>query len=122
MISSTDTDWHGKPLWVVFGHDHQPTIMSCVLRAYTATHKLLPLGQSGDVVIWGYSVWRGRAGYRTLGLRLSEWAKRFSLEPVFFASHDEAIEHVRQLTRVSVLLMKRMDEEAAEAARRKNEV
>jgi len=109
VIEPSDARWHNKPLWVVFGHQNEPSILPCVLRAYDEDHRMLPDGRPGTVVIWGYSVWRQRPGYRTYGLDLSTWVQRSELEPVFFDSHDDAIERIRSLTTVPVSVLRELE-------------
>lgn len=97
-IDPTDPSVHGKPLWVVYGSSAFPEIICAKLRAYAQNHTLLPLGARGHhVCIWGYSVWKGEPGFRTLGVDVAVWAKQSHSKPVFFDEQSEALEHLRKL-------------------------
>ena len=112
-IDLNDLKHYSRPLWCVFVHSFEPSIIPCILRAYSVQHVLLPPGQPGRVVVWGYSIWRRKPGYRTYGVSLLEFSKRHSLEPMFFDSQDEAIEQIRKLTTVSVRLLNKIEIERA---------
>ena len=101
MLDLKDPKNHGKPLWAVYGYDFTPSLMCCKLLAYTADHHLLPVGANGaTVVIWGYSVYRGKPGFRTLGQDVEKWciARSDEPRPRFFESQDLALEEMRKLT------------------------
>ena len=115
-IDPNDPRHHNRPLWCVFGHSFEPSVIPCILRAYNAQHVLLSPGQHGRVVVWGYSVWRRKPGYRTYGVSLLEFSKRHSIEPLFFDSQDEAIEQIRKFTTVPVRLLKELEAERANEA------
>jgi hypothetical protein len=89
---------HGKPLWVVCGRNGDSSIYCVKLLAYDSNYVLLPIGHRGDhVCIWGYSVYKGKPGFRTLGIKVEEWADRFSKAPIFYDSLEEAIKKVTKL-------------------------
>lgn len=98
-LDPLDPKNHGKPLWVVYGHECMPSLMCCKLRATAADYSTLPIGETGTaVVIWGYSVWEGVPGFRTLGSDLSKWAAHSSYGPLFFASQEPALDELRRVT------------------------
>lgn len=99
LIDPTDPKNHGKPLWVLYGDECFPSIACVELRATGADFGMLPIGQRGrGVVIWGYSVYEGKPGFRTLGLEVSEWSKRSSYGPLFYESQDLALDELRRVT------------------------
>jgi hypothetical protein len=99
-IDPLDPANHGRPLWIVYGHACMPSLICAKLRAYTEAHAVLPVGTAGPVVcIWGYSVYKRKPGFRTLGLDLREWSKRSTIGPTFYDTQDEAIERLRKLTK-----------------------
>jgi hypothetical protein len=55
-----------KPLWCVYGPDCFPHIICCKINSVT-----------GSAAIWGYSVWKGTPGFRTLGIDLDSWNERY---------------------------------------------
>jgi hypothetical protein len=91
---------HGEPLWVVYGdYSRSPELMCVRLRAYDEQHELLPVGVRGAyVAIWGFSVWKRRSGFRTLGMNVEEWAARYAFGPFFYDVQDNALEHLQRIT------------------------
>lgn len=75
-----------KPLWAVYGHESSPSLLACMVN-----------DRAGQPTIWGYSVWRGAGGYRTLGISLEHWISR-EINPRFFAVHGDALACLRRLT------------------------
>lgn len=99
LTSFMDPANHGKPLWVVFGSRTWPQIICVKLFAYSVDHVLLPVGEKGpNVCVWGYSVWKREAGFRTLGTDVCEWAKARKLCE-FYDTQDEALDRLRKLTK-----------------------
>lgn len=79
-----------KPLWVVYGSTARPA-----MRAVCCNNAG---GSRG--VLWGYSVYKRSPGYRTDGIDINVWKERNGddFEPLFFDSHPNAIDFMRQLT------------------------
>lgn len=99
VIDPMDPINHGKPLWVVYGHECAPSLMCCKLLAYTSDHQLLPIGTKGtNVVIWGHSVYRNKPGFRTLGQNIDSWAGKSIYGPYFFESQKNALEEICRIT------------------------
>lgn len=96
-VDPNDPAYHGRPLWVIHGHECAPGIMCVMLRAYTAGLDLLPVGQIGEVCIWGYSVYAGSLGFRTLGVKLTTWTKRSTIGPLFYVTLEDALFELRRL-------------------------
>jgi hypothetical protein len=89
---------HGKPLWIVYGEKYAPQLLCAKLLAYSSTHELLPVGTQGpNVCIWGFSYYKGKPGFRTIGSDAMEWLERFP-DPRFYDLQGEALEHIRLLT------------------------
>lgn len=82
-------DNFNKPLWCVCGDECFPTIFGCkIAKDYC-----------GEASIWGLSIYRRSAGYRTIGRHLKKWINEERNHICFFFdSHEAAIEYVRQLT------------------------
>lgn len=59
------TDQNDKRLWIIYEYACFPSVLAAKLRLY-----------EGSIIIWGYSVYKGEPGYRTLGITLDEWAAR----------------------------------------------
>jgi hypothetical protein len=99
-VDPHDPTSHGKPLWLVHGERCFPSLLCAKLVAYTQEHRMLPAGTPGPRVrIWGYSVWKGEPGFRTLGVDVNDWAKKSGRAPKFFDSQTEALEELRKLTK-----------------------
>lgn len=102
-IDPTDPKNHGKPLWVLHGHECAPGIVCAKLRAYAEDHSLLPIGEKGPrVALWGYSVYQGVPGFRTLGQYLSTWSTRSSYGPFFFEAQKHALDELCRITTPAV--------------------
>ena len=81
QVDPHDVALRNQPLWCVFGPESFPTLFCCVIRENV-----------GAPVIWGYSVYRRKPGFRTLGQELDAWlAERKGDNPLFFASLSEAL-------------------------------
>jgi len=97
---------HGKPLWVVYGADSFPKVVCVKLLAYSKDHGLLPVGWRGHITnVWGFSVYEGEPGFRTLGMDVDKWVARESHpgNPSdgcvrWFETQAEALECIRRLT------------------------
>jgi len=99
-LNPLDAKNHGKPLWVVVGPSpYWPEMLCCKLLAYDQSNRLLPVGSTGtSVCIWGYSVWRGKPGFRTLGTDVMDWASRQQWGPFFYGEQSHALDHLREVT------------------------
>jgi hypothetical protein len=77
-------------LWCVYGHNAFPKIIACTISAHSD--------------IWGYSVWNGVPGYRTLGIELTKWMDDNSVDevggrmpPRFFNKQKKALAHLSNI-------------------------
>ena len=76
-----------RPVWIVYGIKCEPSIICARLITHPA-----------DVVnIWGYSVYEGVPGFRTLGQELQTWAKQHDL-CVLYDNQEKALQRLRKLT------------------------
>lgn len=92
-----DASYHGRPLWAVYGPECAPSIICAKLQAYGEGHRVLPAGTPGiHVCIWGWSVYRGGGGFRTLGVGAVEWKAKH--KATFYTSQDAALSRLRFLT------------------------
>lgn len=102
---AVDPKNHGKPLWCVYGISKWwPQLLLCKLLPYTQDHRPLPVGHQAPIVcIWGYSVWKGRPGFRTLGVDVEKWIVDSGIKygPYFFDDQEHALERLRQITKPS---------------------
>lgn len=99
MINPMDPTHHGKPLWVVHGPTCNPSIVCAKLFAYSSEHVLLPVGQAGPhVAIWGYSIYKRKPGFRTLGCDVIKWSARDKPAARFYTDQDEALADLRRIT------------------------
>jgi hypothetical protein len=82
-----------RTLWCVHGVACFPVIFCCKIRAHA---------EFGPI-IWGYSVYKGQPGFRTLGRNVNTWQQglqdkfRWDLFE-FYDDHAEAIQRITQLT------------------------
>lgn len=74
----------GAVLWGVYGPACFPTVFACKLRDYV----------EGGRAIWGFSVYEGKPGFRTLGVSVA-WAEEHALR--LFTSREAAFEHITKL-------------------------
>jgi hypothetical protein len=74
----------GVDLWGVYGPDCFPTVFACQMHNYEA----------GRRAVWGYSVYKGEPGFRTLGVGAS-WATQHDLR--LFRTRDEAFDYIAAL-------------------------
>lgn len=77
-----------KVLWCVYGHPFWLKIICC---------KLNDLYSASDPNIWGYSVWKRQPGFRTLGIKLSEFTGREDMAH-FFTDQEHALAYIRERT------------------------
>jgi hypothetical protein len=79
-----DTAPANFPLWGVYGSDCFPTVFACKLRDYPDCGR----------AIWGWSVYRRKGAYRTLGTG-KDWADQSRLR--LFLTRQDAFDHVASL-------------------------
>lgn len=84
---------HNRDLWLVYGVECMPTILCCRIEGLL----------HNEPIIWGYSVYRGEPGFRTLGRNVLDWMK--ALEEKygwslweFYLNQDQAFLRLRELT------------------------
>lgn len=87
LVDPRDSKNHRRTLWCVYGPDCFPTVFAC---------QIIPHGDGA--AIWGYSVYRGKPGFRTLGRELSGgWIEENDAR--FFDNQQEALNYLLLLTR-----------------------
>ena len=96
-VDPLDPANHGAPLWMVYGSRYFPSVMCVKL----STASLVCDGPEGPPIptVWGFSMWQGRAGFRTLGLLLD--APKFGsrghyANPRFYRTFKDAMRRVRK--------------------------
>jgi hypothetical protein len=92
-VNPMDPSNHDKILWCVHGVESFPEIFCCKIRAHA---------EFGPI-IWGYSVYRRKPGFRTLGQNVNTWMQdlrtKFGCDLFeFYDDHGEAIARITQLT------------------------
>ena len=92
-VDPNDPGSFDKPLWCVYGVDCFPEIFCC---------KILAHAEFGPI-IWGYSVYRGVPGFRTLGQNVNTWTagleEKYGWDMFeFYDDHGEAISRIVSLT------------------------
>ena len=85
-IDPFDPQYLQKPLWVVYGSKYHPAVLCCMIN-----------NSGGYTSIWGYSVWKNSAGFRTLGQDLITWMKK-SDSVLFFDLQVTAIAYLTFIT------------------------
>lgn len=87
---SGEIAWSAAPadvtLWGVYGSDCFPTVFACRLKDYD--HNLPPRA------IWGFSIYEGKPGFRTLGVG-REWADEHRLR--LFSTREDAFAYIADL-------------------------
>lgn len=80
------------PIWCIYGPDCFPTIFCCMINE--------PYG--GGRGIWGYSVYKRKPGFRTLGGTVGptqysgDWIKDNNAK--FFLNQSEALDYLKAIT------------------------
>lgn len=85
-INPLDPAYHDRPLWVVYGGQGYQ-LLCCKVNNHPTC----------GLIIWGYSVYKRKPGFRTLGIKLTEWVAR-ERETMFFANQIDALEVLADLT------------------------
>lgn len=81
-----EANWN-KPLWCVYGPDCFPSVLLCKLSDKA--------GPQYSPSIWGYSIYKGVAGFRTLGRYLETWMEEDANEgAVFWDEKRYALAHL----------------------------
>ena len=83
VIDPFEKEYRDIPLWCVYGPSCFPTIFCCKIVDYTMKDSSMPIQ-----AIWGFSIYGGIPGFRTLGGDLYDWINqqedRSKNRPVFF--------------------------------------
>lgn len=79
----------GAVLWGVYGPTCFPTVFACKLRDYSG----------GERAIWGFSVYEGQPGFRTLGVS-EAWAEEHALR--LFTSRVIAFNYIAGLFKAAL--------------------
>lgn len=92
ILHTLDTAPLDVPLWGVYGPDCFPTVFACKVKFY-------PDGYMGSSLkahraVWGWSVYRRKGAYRTLGSG-QEWADKHDLW--LFTSRQDAFDYIASL-------------------------
>lgn len=87
VIANNYTD---RPLWCVYGPSCFPTLFCCKI-------KLQDIDISEfDYCIWGYSVYKRKPGFRTLGRAVKPWAKQNDAK--FFLDQEDALAFLQKIS------------------------
>lgn len=91
-VDPSDPRLWDKPLWCVYGPECFPTVIACKVNNASGM----------GAAIWGYSVYKRKPGYRTLGQDLKRWVEEKTEEaqgdePVFFDIQLAAFDYLRGL-------------------------
>lgn len=85
-IDPYDPQYCDISLWCVYGYDCFPEIIACKLHNH---------GEYG-INIWGYSVYKRKPGYRTLGRQVGEWMEQHKMVK-FFDNKEDALAFIGKL-------------------------
>ena len=95
-INPLDPTNHDRPLWLVYGVECQPQIVCC---------KIMMCGEPDDLqpTIWGFRVYEGVPGFRTIGRYLKEWMEIMQEQYgwdmwEFYSDQDAALTRLQLLT------------------------
>jgi len=84
-INPFDPVYWDKPLWAVYGYECFPSIVC--LKVNNA---------SGTPSVWGYSLYRNTAGFRTLGQGLQTWSDNHNMA-FFFDDQQNAMAYLNHI-------------------------
>lgn len=84
---------HDRILWCVHGVDCFPAMFCCKIRMHA---------EFGPI-IWGYSVYKRKTGFRTLGQNVNTWMQGLKEKHgqdlfEFYDDHGDAISRIAKLT------------------------
>lgn len=85
-IDPLKPEFHNIPIWCVYGYDCFPQLICCRLSE-----------GHGSINIWGFSIYKRSPGFRTIGLPVDDWRKKYD-KCVFFSTQDSALEYLKKLT------------------------
>lgn len=85
-IDPFDTNYHNIPLWCVHGHEAHPAIHCLKL-------KMSPSSANFKLTVWGYSVYKGEPGFRTLGKSIEVFSAEKKLL-LFFVNKQDALDYL----------------------------
>ena len=74
-----------KPLWVIHGYECFPSIVCLKIN-----------NASGTPAVWGYSLYRNTAGFRTMGQHLSKWREQSEMV-LFFDVQEHAMDYLNHI-------------------------
>lgn len=90
-ILPTSPEYLNRPLWCVTGPLCAPSVFCCMIKTY----------KEYGPAIWGYSVFKGQPGFRTIGQDLRAWktaeAECWDNHPRFYATQKAALRRVAEL-------------------------
>lgn len=81
-VSPLDPEHAGKTFWCVYGPDSFPALICCRITG-------------GN--IWGYSVWKRKPRFRTLGISLEAFGKQYE-KPRFYVLQTDALARLAKIT------------------------
>jgi hypothetical protein len=95
ILDIKNKEFRDKPIWCVYGPECFPTIFCCKIVEFRN-------GLVSELNIWGYSVYEGSPGFRTLGRSLKEWSGdvkcRYGTDPIFFDQQADALTYLAKIT------------------------
>lgn len=93
-VDPLDPSNHDKPMWVVYGiSPFWPQLLCAKVLPHDGGGVLPP-----SVNIWGYSVWKRKPGFRTLGVAVQEWSARHAFGPFFYDRQEFALAHLKAVS------------------------
>ena len=88
-IDPLDPVYFNKPIWVVMGHEHYPT-MACIK---------IERSKNAGLMVWGYNHVKGFPTHRTLGIRYDRFiAAGINSAFRFYSEHQHAVDKIKDLT------------------------
>ncbi len=94
MINKKDLELD-TPYWCVYGSKYSPSILCFKLHFWKTD---LPSYKHLEAInIWGYSVYKRKPGFRTLGIKFDEWCNRDNSDKKFFTSINTATDYIKSL-------------------------
>lgn len=85
LITDNPLDHLDTPMWCVYGPDCFPTIICFKVSKYLHY-----------TTIWGYSVYKRKPGFRTLGQDFETWDKQHKGK--YFLRQEDAIAYLTKIT------------------------
>ncbi len=81
------------PIWMVYGPVSMPSLVCVRIKEYPPNY--VKQGDPASRAVWGYSVYKRKPGFRTLGVGRA-WVEEH--EARFFADQADALAHLAKLT------------------------